>query len=70
MRVAGGRVAGPGGGAAARVLAGLLADPLAGYVRLSARYGDAVQVPFAPRRSFFLLSRPEHAGHVLAGESG
>ncbi len=36
------------------------------YVRLSARYGDAVQVPFAPRRSFFLLSRPEHAGHVLA----
>lgn len=66
MRVAGGCVAGPGGGAAARVLAGLLADPLAGYVRLSARYGDAVQVPFAPRRSFFLLSRPEHAGHVLA----
>lgn len=25
-----------------------------------------MRVPFAPRRSFFLLSRPEHAEHVLA----
>jgi cytochrome P450 len=54
------------GAAAARVLAGMLTDPLAGYLRLSARYGDAVRIPFAPGRSFFLLSRPEHAGHVLA----
>jgi cytochrome P450 len=44
----------------------MLGDPLAGYLRLSARYGDVVRVPFAPRRSFFLLSRPEHAEHVLA----
>jgi cytochrome P450 len=59
-------VPGPGGGEAARVLAGMLGDPLAWYVRLAARYGDAVRVPFAPRRAFFLLSRPEHAEHVLA----
>jgi cytochrome P450 len=44
----------------------MLGHPLAGYVRLAARYGDAVRVPFAPRRAFFLLSRPEHAEHVLA----
>ena len=48
------------------MLAGMLGDPLAWYVRLAARYGDAVRVPFAPRRAFFLLSRPEHAEHVLA----
>ncbi|HUY45835.1 MAG TPA: hypothetical protein VMV92_08935 [Streptosporangiaceae bacterium] len=44
----------------------MLSNPLAGYVRLAARHGDAVRVPFVPQRSFFLLSRPEHAGHVLA----
>ena len=65
-RVSGRAVPGPGGGEAARVLAGMLADPLAGYVRLAVRYGDAVRVPFAPGRGFFLLSRPEHAEHVLA----
>jgi cytochrome P450 len=47
-------------------MAGMLTDPLAGYLRLTARYGDAVRVPFAPGRCFFLLSRPEHAEHVLA----
>ncbi len=57
---------GPGGAAAARVLARLPGDPLGAYLRLSARYGDAVRVPFTPHRSFFLLGRPEHAGHVLA----
>jgi cytochrome P450 len=57
---------GPGGAEAARVLAGMLGDPLAGYVRLAARYGDAVRVPFAPRKAVFLLGRPEHAEHVLA----
>jgi hypothetical protein len=55
---------GPGGGEAARILAGMLGDPLAGYLRLTARYGDVVRVPFAPRRWWFLLSRPEHAEHV------
>jgi cytochrome P450 len=44
----------------------MLGDPLAGYLRLSTRYGEAVRVPYAPRRWFFLLSRPEHAEHVLA----
>jgi cytochrome P450 len=62
----GGAVPGPGGAEAARILAGMLGDPLAGYMRLSARYGDVVRVPFAPRRWWFVLSRPEHAEHVLA----
>jgi len=66
IRVAGDGVPGPGSAESARLLAGMLSDPLAGYVRLTARYGDAVRVPFAPRRSWFVLSRPEHAEHVLA----
>ena len=66
VQVSGCRVPGPGGAEAARVLAGMLSDPLAGYVRLTARYGDVVRVPFTPRRWWFLLSRPEHAEHVLA----
>jgi cytochrome P450 len=57
---------GPRGGEAARALAGLFADPLRVYARLSGRYGDAVEFPIAPGRSAFLLSRPEHAEHVLA----
>src|SRR5215467_8361746 len=65
-RVSGASVRGPGGGEAARLLAGMLGDPLAGYLRLAARYGDVVRVPFAPRRYWFVLSRPEHAEHVLA----
>src|SRR5215469_2341644 len=65
-RVSGASGPGAGGGEAARLLAGMLGDPLAGYVRLAARYGDAVRVPFAPRRYWFVLSRPEHAEHVLA----
>ncbi len=64
--VSGSGVPGPGGGEAARRLAGMLGDPLAGYLRLAARYGDVVRVPFAPRRYWFVLSRPEHAEHVLA----
>jgi cytochrome P450 len=35
-------------------------------VYLAARYGDTVRVPFTAGRSFYLLSRPEHAEHVLA----
>jgi len=65
-RLPDGGVPGPGGGESARLLAGMLGDPLAGYVRLMARYGDVVRVPFAPRRWWFVLSRPEHAEHVLA----
>lgn len=66
VQVSGGGVPGPGGGQAARILAGMLGDPLAGYTRLAARYGDVVRVPFAPRRWWFVLSRPDHAEHVLA----
>ncbi|RKS71243.1 cytochrome P450 [Actinomadura pelletieri DSM 43383] len=40
-------------------------NPLETYVALARRYGDAVQLPLGLRRSFFLLSRPEHAEHVL-----
>jgi cytochrome P450 len=58
--------AGPRGGEAALRLASLLRDPLVGYLRLAADYGDAVRVPMSRRSSFFLLSRPEHAEHVLA----
>ncbi len=57
---------GPGGGKAAGVLAGMLRDPLAGYLALVAEYGDTVRVPMSPRASIFLLSRPEQAEHVLA----
>jgi Cytochrome P450 len=66
VRVSSGCVPGPGGGEAARILARMVADPLAGYVRLARKYGDVVRVPITPRRGFFLLARPEHAEHVLA----
>jgi cytochrome P450 len=50
----------------AATLASLARNPLAGYVRLAARYGDTIQVPYSPGRSLFLLTRPEQAEHVLA----
>ena len=59
-------IPGPSGPAVAAVIASLARNPLDGYVRLAARYGDTLQVPYSPGRSFFLLSRPEHAEHVLA----
>lgn len=40
-------------------------DPLATYGALSRRYGDAVRIPLTARHTFFLLSRPEYAEHVL-----
>jgi cytochrome P450 len=59
-------VAGPGSFEAARWWGRMARDPMATYVGLSRRYGDAVRVPFGlGRRSFFLLSRPEHAERVL-----
>ncbi|HXW88858.1 MAG TPA: cytochrome P450 [Streptosporangiaceae bacterium] len=57
---------GPTGRQAAAVLAGMLRDPLAGYLRLARDYGDAVRVPISRSGSIFMLSRPEHAEHVLA----
>ena len=59
-------VPGPHGGQVATVLASLARDPLGGYVRLAARYGDTVRFPYSPGSGFYLLSRPEHAEHVLA----
>jgi cytochrome P450 len=59
-------VAGPRGSQAATVLASLARNPLQGYVRLSARYGDTIRLPYSPGHNFYLLSRPEHAEHVLA----
>jgi cytochrome P450 len=44
----------------------MLRDPLAGYLRLWAAYGDAIRVPISPGSSIFLLARPEYAEHVLA----
>jgi cytochrome P450 len=44
----------------------MVRDPLAGYLALTAAYGDAIRLPIGPRTSIFLLSRPEHAEHVLA----
>jgi cytochrome P450 len=57
---------GPNGRAAAAVIASLARSPLDGYVRLAARYGDTIRVPYRPGNSLYLLSRPEHAEHVLA----
>jgi hypothetical protein len=51
---------GPRGTEAPRVLARMLRDPLRAYAGLTARYGDAIRLPIAPRRSAYLLSRPEH----------
>jgi cytochrome P450 len=59
-------VPGPHGSQVAAVLASLARDPLAGYVRLAARYGDTIRFSYSPGSGFYLLSRPEHAEHVLA----
>jgi cytochrome P450 len=64
--VASRQVPGPRGRAAAVRLASLLRDPLAGYLSLAAAFGDTIRVPISPKSCFFVLSRPEHAEHVLA----
>ena len=61
-----GTVAGPRGSAAVLAMAALARRPLDGYLRLVARYGDTVRLRYAPGEYFFMLSRPEHAEHVLA----
>ncbi|SRX92511.1 cytochrome P450 [Nocardia brasiliensis ATCC] [Mycobacterium shimoidei] len=43
----------------------ILRDPLAVYIALACDYGDAVRIPLTAKHTFFLLSRPEHAEHVL-----
>jgi cytochrome P450 len=60
------QVRGPRGRGAALRLASLMRDPLAGYLGMFAAYGDTIRVPISPKNSFFVLTRPEHAEHVLA----
>ncbi|ORW01090.1 hypothetical protein AWC14_10210 [Mycobacterium kyorinense] len=43
----------------------MLRDPLAAYIALRRDYGDAVRVPLTAKHTYFLLSRPEHAEHLL-----
>jgi cytochrome P450 len=64
--IAGNSAAGPVGRKVATTLVSLFRDPLKEYVALATQYGDAVRVPIARHRSVYLLSRPEHAEHVLA----
>lgn len=59
-------VPGPRARSTGAVLASLVRNPLQAYVGLAANYGDTVRIPIGPRSSWFLLSRPEHAEHVLA----
>ena len=40
-------------------------DPLGTYGTLAQRFGDAVRLPLTRQRAIYLLSRPEHAEHVL-----
>src|SRR5260221_11018428 len=57
---------GPNARGAAAFIASVFRSPLDGYVRLSARYGDTTRVPYRPGNSLYLLTRPDHAEHVLA----
>ena len=57
---------GPHGVATVTALASMARSPLDGYVQLAARYGDTIKFPYSPGHDFYLLSRPEHAEHVLA----
>ena len=58
-------VAGPTSGQALRWWARMARDPLAMLVELHRVYGDAVRIPFGRNRPLLVLSRPEHAEHVL-----
>jgi cytochrome P450 len=60
-----GVVPGPAGAAALRWWYRMTRDPLDAYTGLARRYGDALRLPFGRRHTFYLLSRPEHAEHVL-----
>lgn len=58
-------IPGPTGGQALWWWARMVRDPLAMLVGLQRVYGDAVRIPFGPNRPLLVLSRPEHAEHVL-----
>ena len=53
-----------------RYWAQMFHDPLATYGALRREYGDAVRLPLGGKRSFFMLSRPEQAEHVLVQHQG
>jgi cytochrome P450 len=58
---------GPGHREASRLLYTVAPlHPLDFVTRLNARYGDTARMPFPWRKSLYLLSRPEHAEHILA----
>lgn len=57
--------AGPAGPSAARWWARMARDPLGTYAALDRAYGDAIRLPLSRRSTLFILSRPEHAEHVL-----
>ncbi|WP_344276018.1 cytochrome P450 [Actinomadura napierensis] len=63
-----GMVAGPSGAEAVRWWARMMRDPMDAYGGLFRRYGDAVRLPRDRRRALYLLSRPEHAEHVLVAK--
>lgn len=58
-------IAGPSGPGSAAIFASVARSPLDGYLGVFTRYGDTVRVPMGPFNDRFLLSRPEHAEHVL-----
>lgn len=58
-------VSGPSRRQSLRYWAQMLRDPLAAYIALRRDYGDAVRVPLTAKHTYFLLSRPEHAEHLL-----
>jgi cytochrome P450 len=65
------RPPGPRGAEAARTLARIVTGrPLEACTALSARYGDTVYLPVRPWEGLYILSRPEQAEHVLAGNQG
>ena len=61
---------GPRGRDLLRVYGLLGRDPLAAFSELASEYGPAVQFPLTPRHPVYLLTRPEHAEHVLAAHQG
>jgi cytochrome P450 len=56
---------GPSGLNALRYWIHMVRDPLTAFAALNNEFGDAVQIPLTPNKRFLLLSRPEHAEHVL-----
>lgn len=50
---------------ALRFWAQMLRDPLTTFAAVQREHGDAVRIAFTAKHAFFLLSRPDHAEHVL-----